>query len=183
MQISMVNSIKKFSLAIILSLYTLTGSADVIFFPRQYTLFCYSAEFTLSLEKSVKPKATNTLWGGVGCVGSFQYFNQPVVGLELAYERRHYFKADSYKNLFISAYLGTALMTDFQSSNYIGFVPGFKVNYKAQITKSFMIEPYLSLSVPIIFDLPDYEGYVPFPVLTIGTRIGLGKVKPKTSNN
>jgi len=175
--------IKKGLISVILSITTLSGSADVIFFPKQYSVFCYSAEFTLSLEKSVKPKATNTLWGGIGCVGSFQYFNQPVYGMELAYERRHYFKPDSYKNLFISAYFGTALMTDFQSSNYIGFVPGFKVNYKAQVTKSFMIEPYLSLSVPIIFDLPDYEGYVPFPVLTIGTRIGLGNVKPKTSNH
>lgn len=173
------NSIKKYSLAIILSLYTLAGSADVIFFPRQYSLFCYSAEFTLSLEKSVKQKATNTLWGGVGCVGSFYYFNQPVVGLEIAYERRHYFKADLYKNLFISSYLGTALMTDFDNTKYIGIVPGFKINYKAIIKNNFLIEPYLSLSVPFIYDFPDIEGYVPFPVLTLGTRIGLGKVKPK----
>ncbi len=172
--------IKKSLIAFILSITTLPGSADVIFFPKQYSVFCYSAEFVLSFEKSVKPKATNALWSGIGCVGSFQYFNEPVYGLELAYERRHYFKPDSYKNLFISAYLGTAFMTDFNSTKYIGFVPGFKFNYKAQITKSFLIEPYLSLSVPFVFDLPDYEGYVPFPVLTIGTRIGFGKVNSKT---
>ena len=171
--------IKKGLISVILCITTLSGYSDVIFFPKQYSVFCYSAEFALSLENIVKPKATNTLWGGIGCVGSFQYFNQPVFGMEVAYERRHYFKPDSYKNLFISAYLGTALMTDFQSSNYIGFVPGFKINYKAQITKSFIIEPYLSLSVPIIYDIPYYEGFVPFPVLTIGTRIGLGKVKMK----
>ena len=176
----MCNSIKKSILIIILSLYTLTGSADVIFFPRQYSVLCYSAEFTLSLEKSVKPKATNVLWGGAGCVGSFQYFDQPVYGLELAYERRHYFKPDSYKHFFISSYVGTALMSDFQSTNYIGIVPGLKVNYKAQISKNLLPEPYLSLSIPFIYDLPNIEGYVPFPVLTIGARIGLVKLKSNT---
>lgn len=174
------NSIKKYCLVLIISLVTLTGSADVIFFPRQYSLFCYSAEFTLSLEKIAKQNATNTLWGGIGWVGSFQYFNQPVIGLEIAYERRHYFKSDSYKNLFISSYLGTAFMTDFENTKYIGIVPGLKINYKAIIKNNFLIEPYLSLSVPLIYDFPEFEGYVPFPVLTIGTRIGFGKVNPKT---
>lgn len=175
----MTHSTTRLILIAILFLNSISALADVIFFPRQYSLFCYSAEFTLSLEKSVKPKATNTLWGGVGCVGSFYYLNQPVVGLEIAYERRHYFKADLYKNLFISTYLGTALMTDFDNTKYIGIVPGFKINYKAIIKNNFLIEPYLSLSVPFIYDFPDIEGYVPFPVLTLGTRIGLGKVKPK----
>ena len=170
---------KKFSLAVILSLSTLIVYADVIFFPRQYSLLCYSAEFTLSLEKCVKPKATNTLWGGVGCVGSFFYFNQPVVGLEVAYERRHYFKADVYKEFFISYYLGTALMTDLDDTKYFGIVPGCKINYKAVIKNNFLIEPYVGLSVPFTYDLPDIAGYLPIPVLTIGTRIGLGKVKPK----
>ncbi len=170
--------IKRILLVLFLGLYSKIASADVIFFPRQYSVFCYSAELTFSLEKSVKPKATNTFWGGIGCVGSFQYFNEPVFGLEIAYERRHYFKPDSYKNLFISSYMGTALMTDFESTKYIGFVPGFKINYKAEITKDIIAEPYVSLSVPIVFDLPSFDGYVPFPVLTIGARFGFGRVSP-----
>jgi len=173
--------IKQSSLLFIFSLCTLTVSADVIFFPKQYSLLCYSGELTYSFEKSVKLKATNTYWGGIGCVGSFGYIDQPVVGLELAYERRHYFKPDNYRNFFISSYIGTALMTDFGSINYIGIVPGFKINYKAQITKSLLAEPYISLSVPFVYDLPSFEGYVPFPVMTIGARFGIGKVKTKTS--
>jgi hypothetical protein len=177
----MYHSIKKSILIIILSLFTLTGSADVIFFPRQYSVICYSFEFILSLEKCVKPKATNVLWGGAGCIGSFYYFDQPVYGLEFAYERRHYFKPDSYKHFFISPYIGTALMTDFKSTNYIGIVPGIKINYKAQISKNLLLEPYLSLSLPFIYDLPNIEGYVPFPALTIGARIGLGKLLSKAN--
>jgi len=177
----MCQSIKKNILIVCLSLYSLAGSADVIFFPRQYSVLCYSAEFILSLEKSVKPKTTNVLWSGIGCVGSFYYFDQPVYGLELGYERRHYFKPDSYKHFSISPYIGTALMTDFESIKYIGIVPGVKVNYNAQISKNLLLEPYLSLSIPLIYDIPNIEGYVPFPVLTIGVRIGLGKLILRTN--
>lgn len=174
--------LKRILLILFISLFSWKASADVIFFPRQYSVFCYSAELTFSLENIVKPKATNTLWGGIGCVGSFQYFNEPVFGLEIAYERRHYFRPDSYKNIFISSYIGTALMTDFKLTKYIGFVPGFKINYKAKITKEILAEPYVSLSVPIVFDLPSFDGYIPFPVLTIGARIGFGKVTPRQIN-
>ena len=173
--------IKQSSFISILLIYSLTVSADVIFFPRQYSVFCYSTEFTVSFEKAIKPKATNTLWGGVGCVGSFQYFNEPVFGLELAYERRHYFKPDTYKKLFFSSYIGTALMTDFNKTKYIGIVPGFKINYKATLYKNIIVEPYISISVPLVYDLPDFEGYVPFPVMTVGARFGFGNVKTKTT--
>ena len=175
---------KKTVILLLLTIKTISANCDVIFFPYQYTLFCYSAEFIYSSEKVKKPKNTTNYWAGVGVVGSFYYLDIPVGGLEFAVEKRHYFKPDIFKNFFISAYAGVAYMTDFNNISHIGLVPGFKINYKRQISQRLILEPYLSISLPLTYDLKDTSGYVPFPALTIGARFGLSKlkneIKPKT---
>jgi len=104
----------------------------------------------------------------------------PAYGLEVAIEKRHYFKPDVYRNFFISAYLGTAYMTNFNNTSHIGVVPGVKINYKAQLTPKLILEPYLSLSLPVTYDVHDSFVYFPFPALTIGARFGLSNLKNKT---
>lgn len=170
---------KKILLLLIISIKTLSANCDVIYSPYQYTFFCYSAEFIYSYEKVKKPKNTTNFWCGAGIVGSFYYLGKPVYGLELAVEKRHYFKPDIFKNWFISAYVGTALMTNFNDIYNIGLVPGLKINYKAQLSQKLIIEPYLSLSLPITYDLIDTFTYVPFPVLTVGARFGISRLKKR----
>jgi hypothetical protein len=168
---------KKFIIVFILISKTFAANCDVIFFPRQYAVFCYSAEFIYSYEKVKKVKNTTVFWGGVGCVGSFIYFDQPTYGLEIAIEKRHYFQAEKYKNFFVSAYVGTAYMTDFNYAHDIGIIPGFKINYKAQISPKTILEPYISLSIPVMYDTKNKTGFFPIPVLTVGVRFGLFKLK------
>ena len=175
---------KKIALLLIVTIKTLSANCDAIFFPIQYSVFCYSAELIYSFENAKKPKKTTNYWVGMGVVGSFYYLDIPVYGLELAVEKRHYFKPDKFKHFFVSAYLGTAYMTDFNQISNFGLIPGLKINYKAQITQKVIFEPYLSLSLPITCDVKDRFVYVPFPALTIGARFGISKLrnetKPKT---
>ncbi len=168
---------KKITVLFILVTMTSTAWCDVIFFPHQYAVLCYSAEFIFSYEKVKKIKNTTVFWGGVGCVGSFIYFDQPTYGLEIAVEKRHYFQSEKYKHLFISAYIGAAYMTEFEDAHDIGIIPGFKINYKAQISPRTILEPYLSLSLPIMYDTKAMTGFIPIPVLTVGARFGLFKLK------
>jgi hypothetical protein len=168
---------KKVVVLSILVSMTLTAWCDVIFVPRQYSVFCYSAEFIYSYEKVKKIKNTTVFWGGVGCVGSFLFIDQPTYGLEIAVEKRHYFRADKYKHFFISAYIGAAYMTEFKYAHDVGIIPGFKINYKAQISPKTILEPYLSLSLPIMYDIKARAGFFPIPVLTVGARFGLFKLK------
>lgn len=168
---------KKLILLFILISKSLPSHCDVIFVPRQYSGLCYSAELIYSFEKAKKVKNTTVFWGGVGTVGSFLYPDEPAYGLEIAIEKRHYFQPDNFKHFFISAYLGTAYMTDFDNSSNIGVIPGFKINYKAQITQRTILEPYISLSLPIMYDISFSSGYFPVPILTFGARFGLSKLK------
>jgi len=156
---------------------SLSAKCDVIFYPYQYALISYSVEFTYSYEIVKKIKSSTVFWGGVGTVGSLYYLNEPRAGLELAVERRRYFKPEQYKHFFISAYIGAAYMTDFGNNNDLGLVPGFKFNYKAQLSRSLVLEPYLGLSLPITLNLDHTGFYVPFPVATIGIRLGISKLK------
>ena len=157
--------------------FTLFAKCDVIFFPRQYSLLCYSIEFTYSFEIAKKVKSSNVFWGGVGAVGSFIYLDEPRAGLELAVERRRYFKPEQFKHFFISGYIGVAYMTDFTNNNDLGLVPGFKFNYKASLSESLVLEPYLGLSIPITLNMDDAEFYFPYPVATIGIRFGISTLK------
>ena len=170
---------KKLIFILILTIKTMSANCDVIFFPYQYTLLCYSAELIYSQENIKRPKNTTNFWAGTGVVGSFFYLDMPTYGLEVAIEKRHYFKADEFKKFFISAYIGAAYMTDFKNTSHIGLVPGVKINYKAQLTPKLILEPYVSLSLPITYDLRDTFGYFPFPALTIGARFGLSNMKNK----
>lgn len=120
---------------------TFFSKCDVIYFPYQYSLLCYSFELTYSFEIAKTDKISNVYWGGVGTVGSFVFLEEPRAGLELAVERRRYFKQEQYKHFFISGYFGAAYMTDFGNNNDLGLVPGFKFNYKAQLSRSLVIEP------------------------------------------
>jgi hypothetical protein len=170
--------------AFILITITVSANCDVIFFPKQYTVFSYSVELIYNSETLHKPKYTTCFWGGIGCVGSIYYIDEPTYGIEIAFEIRHYFKPDNFKHSFISGYIGAAYMTDFKSSYDIGIIPGFKINYKAHISPKTIIEPYISLSTPICYNIVDESGYVPFPTITVGARFGfsyiINKIKSKT---
>lgn len=157
--------------------FTLSAYSDVVFFPYQYSLISYSAELIYSYEKVNRDNRSTVLWGGIGGVGSFLYLNQPTVGLELAIEKRHYFKPEEFKHFFISGYIGTAYITNFEDISDIGIVPGIKINYKAQLSQKIILEPYMSISLPISYSIKYTSMYVPFPVLTIGVRFGLCTLK------
>ena len=150
---------------------------DVIFVPRQYAAICYSAEFIYSYEILKKPKNTTVFWGGVGCVGSFINSNQPTYGVEIAVEKRHYFQPEKFKHFFISAYIGAAYMTEFKYAHDIGIIPGLKINYKAQTSRGTVLEPYISLSLPIMRDVKENIRFFPIPVVTVGARFGLNKLR------
>jgi hypothetical protein len=167
---------KKIAILLLLTIKTFSANGDAIFFPIQYAVLCYSAEVIYSYEKAKKTKNTTNYWIGTGVVGSFYYLEIPVYGLEAAIETRHYFKSDKYKKFFISAYLGTAYMTDFNQISNFGLIPGLKTNYKIQLSSSLILEPYISLSLPITYDIKDKYVYPPFPVLTIGARFGISKL-------
>jgi len=156
---------------------SLCARCDVIFFPLQFTLLAYSAELIYSHEQAVKERSSNVFWGGAGCVGSFLAPEYPVAGFELAYERRRYFKPGEYEHFFISGYLGTALMTNFNDACDIGIIPGFKINYKARLAPKTILEPYISVSIPVSYSLKYNEMWAPFPVATIGIRLGFSNLK------
>jgi hypothetical protein len=147
--------------------------ADVIYFPYEYSLISYSLEVTYSLEKITKPSWSTVLWGGAGLVGSIFYWNHPTMGLEIAAEKRYYFKPELFRHFFLSGYLGTAFMTEFKFIADLGIVPGIKMNYKAQLNEKAVLEPYISLSLPVTYDLTSSSMYVPFPVVTVGIRFGI----------
>ena len=154
---------------------------DVIFFPYPFTGICYSVELIYSFENYKKAKNTTNYWVGSGNVGSLVYtYEKPVFGLEAAIERRHYFKPYKFKHFFISAYLGGAYMTDFSFST-IGIVPGFKINYKANLTTNLVFEPYISLSLPITHGVTKYSDTIVFPALTFGARFGFNRLNDRKS--
>ena len=171
---------KKTILLLILTIKTYSANCDAIFFPIQYSVFCYSAELIYSFEKAKKLTNTTNYWAGTGVVGSFYYLDIPVYGLEAAIEKRHYFKPDKFKHFFVSAYIGTAYMTDFNQISNFGLIPGLKINYKIQLSSKLILEPYLSFSLPITCDVKDRFIYMPFPALTIGARFGILKLKNET---
>lgn len=170
----------KKTLVVFLLVFKVTyGNCDVIFFPVQYSVFCYSVELTSMRENIKTSKNTSGFWTGVGCVGSFFYLDHPVGGLEMAFEGRHYFKPDLYKRFFFSWYAGGALMTDFENTIDVGLVPGIKINYKSQISKRMVLEPYIGLSLPLTYNIENSHPYVPLPTLTIGVRFGFSELVHK----
>jgi hypothetical protein len=170
---------KKILIAALFLFPALNAYCDVIYYPKQKSFLSYSAELVYSFEKVNKPKTTTSLWGGFGCVGSFNNFTEPAAGLELAIERRHYFQENTFKHFFISGYLGAAYMTDFNDISDFGIVPGIKLNYKGQLSPQAVIEPYVSLSVPLTWETEDFDSYTPLPVITLGIRVGLCNLKTK----
>jgi hypothetical protein len=169
---------KKYVISLILIFISVASYCDVIFYPSyHHDQLCYSTELIYSFEKAKNPIWTTVFWGGAGCVGSLKSFNQPSYGLEIAIEKRLYFQKDNYKHFFVSAYLGSAYMTDFKDASNIGIIPGFKINYKAEISSKLLLEPYISLSLPLTYDIKESLGIKPVSVVTIGVRFGLFKLK------
>ena len=168
---------KKAIIILLLFCKSFSAKCDVIYFPYQYALFCYSIEGIYNYEIAKKPKNTTCLWIGVGCVGSFFAINHPFFGLECAIEKRHYFKPNEFNKFFISGYLGTAYVSDFKNVSSVGIIPGFKINYKSQNEPKTLIEPYLGLSFPISYNLEASVMNYTLPVLTVGVRFGGSKLK------
>ncbi len=123
---------KKTVILLLLTIKTISANCDVIYFPYQYSLLCYSVEYIYSFEKAKKVKNTTSFWIGGGCVGSFLALSHPFMGVECAIEKRHYFKPDQFNKFFISVYLGTAYVSDLKDVSSIGIIPGLKINYKIQ---------------------------------------------------
>jgi len=73
-------------------------------------------------------------------------------------------------------------MTDFKDASNIGIIPGFKINYKAEISSKLLLEPYISLSLPLTYDINETLGIKPVSVVTIGVRFGLFKLKNEKKN-
>jgi hypothetical protein len=167
---------KKDLMILFLGLITLPGYCDVIFTPLQYNFLSYSGEIIFSLEKVKKLKNTTCYWAGAGLVGSLYYSGPPTFGLELAAEKRHYFKPDYFKHFFVSGYLGVAYMNNVEGVSLIGLIPGLKINYKAQLSQKLFLEPYLSLSVPLTCDIKFQNAFVPIPILTAGVRFGISRL-------
>jgi hypothetical protein len=157
---------------------------DVIFTPLQYNFFSYSGELVFNYEILTGPKKTTCYWGGAGVVGSITRKFSPTLGAEIAVEKRRYFERDSFKHFFLSSYLGLAYMWNPEiAPDWMGIIPGLKINYKAQISKRLVAEPYVSLSLPFTFDARLKNAYFPIPVFTIGARVGITKLKDKYSNS
>jgi hypothetical protein len=172
---------KIFLVFLILFVSKSQAKCDVIYFPYPFTGICYSIEAIFSYERIKKPHAATNYWGGFGLVGSiWDEYDERIYGFEAAIERRYYFQRDKFKHFFISAYLGTAFMTEFKDFSSIGLVPGLKVNYKANLFSNFILEPYISLSVPITHELTKYPDTIAFPALTFGARIGINRIKDKS---
>jgi len=165
--------VKRIFTVLIFLLVTSSTKCDVIYLPYQYSLFNFSAEFIYSYELAKKAKNSTAFWGGAGVVGSFLYLEEPAIGLEVAVERRRYFKPDQHNGFFMSVYLGAAYMTDFRNTHDLGLVTGLKVNYKSLLSKKLVMEPYLGLSLPVTLSMNYREFYFPFPVATIGIRLGI----------
>ena len=169
---------KKFIISITLTTISIASNCDVIFYPQyHHDQLCYSTELIYSLEKAKNHNWTTVFWGGAGCVGSLKSIDHPSYGLEIAVEKRLYFQKDNYKHFFVSAYLGSAYMTDFKDASNIGIIPGIKINYKAEISNKLLLEPYISLSYPLTYDFKESIGIKPVPIMTLGVRFGLFKLK------
>ena len=166
-----------------LSLFT-SAKCDVIFTPLQYNFFSYSGEFVFNYEILTRSNRTTCYWGGVGVVGSLTRRFSPTKGAEIAVEKRRYFQSDSFKKFFLSSYLGLAYMSNRDmDADWMGIIPGIKINYKAKLAKSVVLEPYVSLSVPFTFDAKFKNAYYPIPVFTVGARFGITKIKDKYSSS
>ena len=169
---------KKFIISFILISISVASNCDVIFYPQyHHDQLCYSTELIYSFEKAKNNNWTTVFWGGAGCVGSLKSLGQPSYGLEIAVEKRYYFQKNNYKHFFVSAYLGSAYMTDFKDASNIGIIPGIKINYKAEISNKLLLEPYISLSYPLTYDFKESIGIKPVPVWTLGVRFGLFNLK------
>ena len=155
------------------------SKADVIYFPLQYSLINYSLELIYEYEVIRSPKNSFVYWGGAGVVGSFFYIDEPTIGVESAFEYRRYFKPETFKNFFFSTYIGIAYMTDLEYNHDLGLVPGLKMNHKSQLSKQFVLESYLGVSLPISYDLDATSFWVPFPMATVGIRLGICNLKRK----
>ncbi|HVN58928.1 MAG TPA: hypothetical protein VMT63_11560 [Bacteroidales bacterium] len=170
---------KKIILVSIFFTITRSATCDVIFFPYAFNGISYSLELISSRENFRKPYSSTDYWAGCGFVGSLIYPGMKSFGFETAIETRSYFKPDKYKHFFLSLYLGCALMTDLKSYSTIGFVPGFKLNYKSFLSRTLVVEPYISLSYPLTHSLSGYHENYSFPSLTFGARFGLNSLHDK----
>jgi hypothetical protein len=169
---------KKTIVILILILHSIASKCDVIFYPQyRHDRLCYSTELIYSFEKTKKAYGTTVFWLGAGCVGSLKNISQNSYGLEIALEKRLYLQKNYYKHFFLSAYIGSAYMTDFNDASNFGIIPGIKINYKAEISKKLFLEPYISLSYPLSYDLRESNGIKPMSVVTVGARFGLFKIK------
>lgn len=164
-------------LAILLFVFAFNSAkCDVIpYWLNHYALIGYSFEGIISYEKLIDYNTTWNYWAGGGIVGSALYLNEPAFGIEGAIEWRLYFKRDKFSGLNCSMYLGTSLMYNNQEKLNLGVLPGLKLTHKSLINGKVLVEPYVSLSFPISYNLTHTHPWMPFPVATIGLRVGMHK--------
>jgi len=171
--------VKKVIFLLLFSIASLSARCDGITFGD---FLCYSAEFIYSLEKIKKHRSTISYWGGAGVVGGLgRQFPGRAFGFEIAVEGRQYFKSESFKNFFLSAYLGSSFMIESESVPRICLVPGIKMNYKIKFTDKLILEPYCGFSLPLVREISRYPDTYIYPVFTFGARFGINKLIDKRS--
>jgi hypothetical protein len=169
---------KKIIFIVLLISTTFSANCDVFFGFAPHA--AYSFDFIYSYEKVKKIKSSTVFWGGIGVLRD-GFDDMTSYGLELGVEKRHYFQSEKYNHFCISSSLSTTYMRNIIygqfSGNSIGIIPGFKLNYKAQISRSAFLEPYISISFPFMIDLKHNIDFLEIPMFTVGARIGFVKLK------
>lgn len=167
------------------------AKADVIYSPMTSFNLAASWELIFNFEDSFSKWNTLNVWGGGGIVSSSVDMFGPSLGLEAAFELRHYFRRDSYKGLNVGLYGGMAYMRHYEIAfakitheyNSIGVVPGIKLCYKHDVNPWLVSEPYIGISIPFHHELDqDSHFFTPFEnlgiILTVGIRIGWNSFTP-----
>lgn len=165
-------------------LFYTTPKADVPYIPYSEEIFLGDIEGICSIEYDYDSHWSFLLWGGADLSHGF-ITNHNAFGLEAAVEPRIYFISHLQNSgLFVSAYLGNALMfmQRYHWGNYTGIdnsygiTSGIKFGYKLSLFKTnnlklnrlFSVEPYLSVAKSFYwsdgFDMDEY------PVTTLGVR-------------
>jgi len=186
------NSMRRLALSGFLLLFSGYAKPDVIYSPYTDYGIVLSFEGIGIFEKPFSKFNTINLWGGFGAVSVPSELNHPAFGGEIAIELRQYFSRDKFSGLNLGLYSGLAFMRYpafyngrvTRHENSVGFVPGLKLTYKSKINSWLIAEPYIGISTPWYSDnlskLSDWISHSdPGLILTLGLRIGFGKVLKK----
>ncbi len=150
-----------------ISLFSSSLYSDAL--PPGYPFLSFLAEGVVEVETPQSKDFVGSLWGGIGIGGSFFYF-YPYLSIAVGAEERYYLNnKGNYQDWFIGGFLALS---------YWGVIPGARVGYKISRKNNLVFEPYVSLSIQPTYVYTYNGGYFyPFPVLTLGIRVGFDFMK------